>query len=141
MACRMEGRRFKPRCETFFPSFLLSLSPPLLFSPLLSFFLSPHFHFPLQACSATSMLKRFFYFVCVTNCTHCQYIGSQHMPVKMPAKKAQILQQGEYTVYSTRSTVGYILTILQEFMTCFTRSPMTLMELNTRLEQGQVIRH
>ena len=60
------------------------------------------------------------------------------MPVKTPAKKAQILQQGEYTVYSTKSTVGYILTILQEFMTCFTHLPMTPVEVNTRLEQGQV---
>ena len=48
--CRVEGRGFEPLCCTFF--FL----PPFLFSPFL--FPSP-FHFPLQARSATSMLKYF----------------------------------------------------------------------------------
>ena len=45
----------------FFPSsffFLLSFFPFPFFSPLVSFFSSP-FHYPLQARSATSMLKHF----------------------------------------------------------------------------------
>ena len=62
-ACRVEGRGFEPRCGTFFSPFLIFFSPflffPFLFfSPLVSFFSSP-FHYPLQARSATSMLKHF----------------------------------------------------------------------------------
>ena len=62
-ACRVEGRGFEPRCGTFFSPFLIFFSP-FLFFPFLFFlpwfpFFSSPFHYPLQARSATSMLKHF----------------------------------------------------------------------------------